>query len=122
MRLSCQLSHPSNSRTHNADLSAYVNSYRPFLCIEQQSNSNMLEKKKNVKRPKTMNCHSESLFLFLLLFLRAINCVSEAEKQSRMAALLERLHAKHNASRPWQETSKIVRQAMVRQLYFIFFK
>lgn len=39
-----------------------------------------------------------------------------------MAALLERLHAKHNASRPWQETSKIVRQAMVRQLYFISFK
>lgn len=40
---------------------------------------------------------------------------SEAEKQSRMAALLERLHAKHNASRPWQETCKVVRQAMVRQ-------
>lgn len=38
----------------------------------------------------------------------------EAEKQSRMAALLERLHAKHNASRPWQETCKVVRQAMVR--------
>lgn len=31
-----------------------------------------------------------------------------------MAALLEKLHAKHNASRPWQETCKVVRQAMVR--------
>lgn len=31
-----------------------------------------------------------------------------------MTALLERLHAKHNASRPWQETCKVVRQAMVR--------
>lgn len=41
----------------------------------------------------------------------------EAEKQSRMAALLERLHAKHNASRPWQETCKVVRQAMVRETY-----
>lgn len=40
---------------------------------------------------------------------------TEAEKQSRMAALLEKLHAKHNASRPWQETSKVVRQAMVRK-------
>lgn len=40
----------------------------------------------------------------------------ETEKQSRMAALLERLHAKHNASRPWQETCKVVRQAMVRLL------
>lgn len=40
---------------------------------------------------------------------------SEAEKQNRMAALLERLHAKHNASRPWQETCKVVRQAMVRK-------
>lgn len=40
---------------------------------------------------------------------------SEAERQNRMAALLERLHAKHNASRPWQETCKVVRQAMVRQ-------
>uniref|UniRef100_A0A672FSD8 Mediator of RNA polymerase II transcription subunit 1 n=1 Tax=Salarias fasciatus TaxID=181472 RepID=A0A672FSD8_SALFA len=38
-----------------------------------------------------------------------------AEKQSRMAALLERLHAKHNASRPWQETSKVVRQAMEKR-------
>ena len=38
----------------------------------------------------------------------------EAEKQSRVAVLLERLHAKHSASRPWQETSKVVRQAMVR--------
>lgn len=42
----------------------------------------------------------------------------EAEKQSRMAALLERLHAKHNASRPWQETCKVVRQAMVRERPF----
>uniref|UniRef100_A0A3Q3F029 Mediator of RNA polymerase II transcription subunit 1 n=1 Tax=Labrus bergylta TaxID=56723 RepID=A0A3Q3F029_9LABR len=38
-----------------------------------------------------------------------------AEKQSRMATLLERLHAKHNASRPWQETSKVVRQAMEKR-------
>uniref|UniRef100_A0AAX7TGX1 Mediator of RNA polymerase II transcription subunit 1 n=1 Tax=Astatotilapia calliptera TaxID=8154 RepID=A0AAX7TGX1_ASTCA len=37
------------------------------------------------------------------------------EKQSRMAALLERLHAKHNASRPWQETCKVVRQAMEKR-------
>ncbi|GLD62884.1 mediator of RNA polymerase II transcription subunit 1, partial [Lates japonicus] len=41
--------------------------------------------------------------------------VTEAEKQSRMAALLERLHAKHNASRPWQETCKVVRQAMEKR-------
>ncbi|CAK6956668.1 mediator of RNA polymerase II transcription subunit 1 [Scomber scombrus] len=41
--------------------------------------------------------------------------VTEAEKQSRMAALLEKLHAKHNASRPWQETSKVVRQAMEKR-------
>ncbi|XP_037133931.1 mediator of RNA polymerase II transcription subunit 1 [Syngnathus acus] len=41
--------------------------------------------------------------------------VTESEKQSRMAALLERLHAKHNASRPWQETSKVVRQAMEKR-------
>ncbi|KAM4623471.1 mediator of RNA polymerase II transcription subunit 1 [Polymixia lowei] len=40
---------------------------------------------------------------------------TEAEKQSRVAALLERLHAKHNASRPWQETSKVVRQAMEKR-------
>uniref|UniRef100_A0A671YDV9 Mediator of RNA polymerase II transcription subunit 1 n=1 Tax=Sparus aurata TaxID=8175 RepID=A0A671YDV9_SPAAU len=39
----------------------------------------------------------------------------EAEKQNRMAALLERLHAKHNASRPWQETCKVVRQAMEKR-------
>uniref|UniRef100_A0A8C9WRH9 Mediator of RNA polymerase II transcription subunit 1 n=1 Tax=Scleropages formosus TaxID=113540 RepID=A0A8C9WRH9_SCLFO len=39
----------------------------------------------------------------------------EAEKQSRISALLERLHAKHNASRPWQETSKVVRQAMEKR-------
>ncbi|KAJ0060387.1 hypothetical protein NL108_010164, partial [Boleophthalmus pectinirostris] len=38
-----------------------------------------------------------------------------AEKQSRVTALLERLHAKHNASRPWQETSKVVRQAMEKR-------
>uniref|UniRef100_A0A7N8X9M9 Mediator of RNA polymerase II transcription subunit 1 n=1 Tax=Mastacembelus armatus TaxID=205130 RepID=A0A7N8X9M9_9TELE len=37
------------------------------------------------------------------------------EKQSRMVALLERLHAKHNASRPWQETCKVVRQAMEKR-------
>ncbi|KAM8877277.1 mediator of RNA polymerase II transcription subunit 1 [Synchiropus picturatus] len=41
--------------------------------------------------------------------------VTEAEKQSRMAALLERLHAKHNASRPWQETCKVVRQSMEKR-------
>uniref|UniRef100_A0A665T6D2 Mediator of RNA polymerase II transcription subunit 1 n=1 Tax=Echeneis naucrates TaxID=173247 RepID=A0A665T6D2_ECHNA len=41
--------------------------------------------------------------------------VTEAEKQSRMAVLLERLHAKHNASRPWQETCKVVRQAMEKR-------
>uniref|UniRef100_A0A674AG63 Mediator of RNA polymerase II transcription subunit 1 n=1 Tax=Salmo trutta TaxID=8032 RepID=A0A674AG63_SALTR len=40
---------------------------------------------------------------------------TEAEKQSRVNALLERLHAKHNASRPWQETSKVVRQAMEKR-------
>uniref|UniRef100_A0A8C6TNE8 Mediator of RNA polymerase II transcription subunit 1 n=1 Tax=Neogobius melanostomus TaxID=47308 RepID=A0A8C6TNE8_9GOBI len=39
----------------------------------------------------------------------------ETEKQSRVTALLERLHAKHNASRPWQETSKVVRQAMEKR-------
>uniref|UniRef100_A0A3P8ZLN2 Mediator of RNA polymerase II transcription subunit 1 n=1 Tax=Esox lucius TaxID=8010 RepID=A0A3P8ZLN2_ESOLU len=33
---------------------------------------------------------------------------TEAERQSRVNALLERLHAKHNALRPWQETSKVV--------------
>uniref|UniRef100_A0A3Q3GHS8 Mediator of RNA polymerase II transcription subunit 1 n=1 Tax=Kryptolebias marmoratus TaxID=37003 RepID=A0A3Q3GHS8_KRYMA len=32
-----------------------------------------------------------------------------------MAALLEKLHAKHNASRPWQETCKVVRQAMEKR-------
>ncbi|KAF7665401.1 hypothetical protein LDENG_00143990 [Lucifuga dentata] len=41
--------------------------------------------------------------------------VTETEKQGRMAALLERLHAKHNASRPWQETCKVVRQAMEKR-------
>ncbi|KAL6094955.1 med1 [Pungitius sinensis] len=41
--------------------------------------------------------------------------VTESEKQSRMAALLEKLHAKHNASRPWQETCKVVRQAMEKR-------
>uniref|UniRef100_A0A8C5D353 Mediator of RNA polymerase II transcription subunit 1 n=1 Tax=Gadus morhua TaxID=8049 RepID=A0A8C5D353_GADMO len=40
---------------------------------------------------------------------------TEAEKQSRVAVLLERLHAKHSASRPWQETSKVVRQAMEKR-------
>ncbi|XP_026864985.2 mediator of RNA polymerase II transcription subunit 1 [Electrophorus electricus] len=39
---------------------------------------------------------------------------TEAEKQSRVNALLERLHAKH-VSRPWQETSKVVRQAMEKR-------
>uniref|UniRef100_A0A8C5EFP0 Mediator of RNA polymerase II transcription subunit 1 n=1 Tax=Gouania willdenowi TaxID=441366 RepID=A0A8C5EFP0_GOUWI len=34
---------------------------------------------------------------------------------SRMTALLEKLHAKHNAARPWQETSKVVRQAMEKR-------
>ncbi|XP_061765670.1 mediator of RNA polymerase II transcription subunit 1 isoform X2 [Nerophis ophidion] len=38
-----------------------------------------------------------------------------AEKQSRITVLLERLHAKHNAARPWQETSKVVRQAMEKR-------
>uniref|UniRef100_A0A3Q3DIB8 Uncharacterized protein n=1 Tax=Hippocampus comes TaxID=109280 RepID=A0A3Q3DIB8_HIPCM len=42
-------------------------------------------------------------------------CFPESEKQSRMVALLERLHAKHNAARPWQETSKVVRQAMEKR-------
>ena len=46
-----------------------------------------------------------------------LHLFSEAEKQSRMAAVLEKLHAKHNASRPWQETCKVVRQAMVRQTH-----
>ncbi|KAK5881312.1 hypothetical protein CesoFtcFv8_022127 [Champsocephalus esox] len=41
---------------------------------------------------------------------------TEAEKQNRMAALLEKLHAKHNAARPWQETCKIVRLAMEKRL------
>ncbi|XP_032430373.1 mediator of RNA polymerase II transcription subunit 1 [Xiphophorus hellerii] len=41
--------------------------------------------------------------------------VTEAEKQSRMAALLERLHAKHNASRPWEGTINVVRQAMEKR-------
>ncbi|XP_041830067.1 mediator of RNA polymerase II transcription subunit 1 [Melanotaenia boesemani] len=40
---------------------------------------------------------------------------TETEKQSRMASLLEKLHAKHNASRPWQETCKVVRQAMEKR-------
>lgn len=39
--------------------------------------------------------------------------ISEEEKESRSAVLLERLHAKYIASRPWQETFKVVRQAMV---------
>lgn len=47
---------------------------------------------------------------------------SEAEKQNRMAALLERLHAKHNASRPWQETCKVVRQAMVSRRHISLLK
>uniref|UniRef100_A0A674MV46 Mediator of RNA polymerase II transcription subunit 1 n=1 Tax=Takifugu rubripes TaxID=31033 RepID=A0A674MV46_TAKRU len=37
------------------------------------------------------------------------------EKESRSAVLLEKLHAKYIASRPWQETFKLVRQAMVSQ-------
>uniref|UniRef100_A0AAY4ADS4 Mediator of RNA polymerase II transcription subunit 1 n=1 Tax=Denticeps clupeoides TaxID=299321 RepID=A0AAY4ADS4_9TELE len=41
--------------------------------------------------------------------------ISEAEKQSRVTALQERLHAKHSASRPWQETCKVVRQAMEKR-------
>lgn len=83
-----------------------------FCCvsIERQSSSNVLE---------TMVLHCFPGVALVLTFLSAMNCVSEAEKQNRMVALLERLHAKHNASRPWQETSKVVRQAMVRQLYFI---
>uniref|UniRef100_A0A9J8ACA3 Mediator of RNA polymerase II transcription subunit 1 n=1 Tax=Cyprinus carpio carpio TaxID=630221 RepID=A0A9J8ACA3_CYPCA len=32
-----------------------------------------------------------------------------------MTALLERLHSKHNSSRSWQETSKVVRQAMEKR-------
>ncbi|KAG2460532.1 MED1 polymerase, partial [Polypterus senegalus] len=39
---------------------------------------------------------------------------TEAEKQAKMSSLLERLHNKYNASRPWPETMKLVRQAMVR--------
>uniref|UniRef100_A0A4W6BUV5 Mediator of RNA polymerase II transcription subunit 1 n=2 Tax=Lates calcarifer TaxID=8187 RepID=A0A4W6BUV5_LATCA len=46
---------------------------------------------------------------------RALAAETEDTKQSRMAALLERLHAKHNASRPWQETCKVVRQAMEKR-------
>lgn len=42
--------------------------------------------------------------------------ISEEEKESRSAVLLERLHAKYIASRPWQETFKVVRQAMVVKL------
>ncbi|XP_038128567.1 mediator of RNA polymerase II transcription subunit 1 [Cyprinodon tularosa] len=41
--------------------------------------------------------------------------ITEAEKQSCMAALLERLHAKHNASRPWEGTFNVVRQAMEKR-------
>lgn len=40
---------------------------------------------------------------------------SESEKQSRLTALLERLHGKHNSTRSWQETSKVVRQAMEKR-------
>ncbi|XP_026097989.1 mediator of RNA polymerase II transcription subunit 1 isoform X1 [Carassius auratus] len=40
---------------------------------------------------------------------------SESEKHSHMTALLERLHGKHNSSRSWQETSKVVRQAMEKR-------
>uniref|UniRef100_A0A673FWK9 Mediator of RNA polymerase II transcription subunit 1 n=1 Tax=Sinocyclocheilus rhinocerous TaxID=307959 RepID=A0A673FWK9_9TELE len=40
---------------------------------------------------------------------------NESEKHSRMTALLERLHGKHNSSRSWQETSKVVRQAMEKR-------
>uniref|UniRef100_A0A8C1SI04 Mediator of RNA polymerase II transcription subunit 1 n=1 Tax=Cyprinus carpio TaxID=7962 RepID=A0A8C1SI04_CYPCA len=35
--------------------------------------------------------------------------------EGRMTALLERLHGKHNSSRSWQETSKVVRQAMEKR-------
>lgn len=54
--------------------------------------------------------------MLYMLFVEFILCVvlTEAEKKSRVNALLERLHAKHNSSRSWQETSKVVRQAMVR--------
>ncbi|ROL47988.1 Mediator of RNA polymerase II transcription subunit 1, partial [Anabarilius grahami] len=41
--------------------------------------------------------------------------LTESEKQSRMTALLEKLHGKHNSSRSWQETSKVVRQAMEKR-------
>uniref|UniRef100_A0A8C2WS87 Uncharacterized protein n=1 Tax=Cyclopterus lumpus TaxID=8103 RepID=A0A8C2WS87_CYCLU len=40
---------------------------------------------------------------------------NKSEKQSRVASLLEKLHAKHNATRPWQETCKVVRQAMEKR-------
>ena len=55
------------------------------------------------------------VFLFSCYLMCIASFFPEAEKQNRMAALLERLHAKHNASRPWQETCKVVRQAMVRK-------
>lgn len=51
-------------------------------------------------------CFSYIFFLWFVL--------TEAEKKSRVTAMLERLHAKHNSSRSWQETGKVVRQAMVR--------
>ena len=60
---------------------------------------------------RIINVRLHLLTVLLLFFF------SEAEKQTRMAALLEKLHAKHNASRPWQETCKVVRQAMVRQTH-----
>uniref|UniRef100_A0A8C4T0S4 Mediator of RNA polymerase II transcription subunit 1 n=1 Tax=Erpetoichthys calabaricus TaxID=27687 RepID=A0A8C4T0S4_ERPCA len=41
---------------------------------------------------------------------------TEAEKQAKMNSLLERLHNKYNASRPWPETMKLVRQAMEKRI------
>lgn len=40
---------------------------------------------------------------------------SESEKQSRIMTLLERLYCKHSSSRSWQETSKVIRQAMEKR-------
>lgn len=74
------------------------------------------KKKRNIFKMLDYQCVLTFVFnCSLTLFLRSL--FPEAEKQTRMAALLEKLHAKHNASRPWQETCKVVRQAMVRQTH-----
>lgn len=55
-----------------------------------------------------------SLIKEMIMFLSSfcLHLLTDSEKHSRMTALLERLHSKHNSSRSWQETSKVVRQAM----------